>query len=87
MALTTSPTLASVAPCAPSMPIERSRRCASTVNPPTATSAISSIPSVAAASEMVTGLSTFALATDARDTTAWLSARGIVPRASNRTVT
>ena len=56
--------LAFVAPWAPSMPIARSRRCASTVNPPTLTRAMSSIPSVAAASEIVTGLSGFGVAAE-----------------------
>jgi hypothetical protein len=51
------------------MPIDRSRRCASTVNPPTPTRAMSSMPSVAAVSEMVTGLITLVLAADVRDTT------------------
>ena len=69
------------------MPIERSRRWASTVNPPTPTRAMSSIPSVAAASEMVTGLISLVLAADVRDTTPGPSERGFTPGASNRTVT
>ena len=46
----------SVAPMDSSIPRARSRRCASTVNPPTDTSAISSMPTVASASTMVSGL-------------------------------
>ena len=46
----------SVAPSAPSIPIARSRRCASTVNPPTDTSAMRSIASVTSASTIVSGL-------------------------------
>ncbi len=48
----------SVAPWAPSIPSERSRRWASTMKPPTATSAMRSMPTVASASTMVSGLST-----------------------------
>ena len=47
----------SVAPRAPSMPSERNRRCASTVKPPTATRAMSSMPTVASPSTIVSGLS------------------------------
>ncbi len=45
-----------MAPIAPSMPRARSRRWASTVKPPTDTSAISSMPMVASVSTMVSGL-------------------------------
>ncbi len=48
----------SVAPRAPSMPIARRRRWAMTVNPPIATSAIRSIPSVASVSTIVSGFKT-----------------------------
>ena len=47
------------------MPIERMRRCASTVKPPIDTSAMRSIPRTSAASEIVSGLSGFDAATDA----------------------
>ena len=64
-ALTTRRTWRSVAPVDSSMPIERMRRCASTVKPPTETSAMSSMPSTSAASEIVSGLSGFDCATEA----------------------
>ena len=57
-AFTTSLMFRSVAPRAPSMPIERRRRCASTVKPPTATRAMRSIPTVATANTIVSGLKT-----------------------------
>ena len=45
--------------------MERSRRCASTVKPPTETRAMRSIPSTSAAREIVSGLSGFDWATEA----------------------
>ncbi len=65
LALTTRRTWRSVAPVDSSMPIERSRRCASTVKPPTETSAMSSMPRTSAAREIVSGLSGFDCATEA----------------------
>ena len=82
----------SVAPRAPSMPSERSRRCASTVKPPTATRAMSSMPTVASASTMVSGLSGLLATASCRVTTYWLrepsEAAGLLPGgAVNSTVT
>ena len=81
----------SVAPSAPSMPSERSRRCATTVKPPTATRAMSSMPTVASASTMVSGLSGLLAAASCRVTTYWLTEpmeAGFLPRgAVNSTVT
>ena len=81
----------SVAPRAPSMPSERSRRCASTVKPPTATRAMSSMPTVASASTMVSGLSGLLATASCRVTTYWLrepSEAVVVPGgAVNSTVT
>ena len=77
----------SVAPRAPSIPSERSRRCASTVKPPTATKAISSMPTVASASTMVSGLSGLLAAEDARLCTFGPSEEAVTPGALNRTVT
>ncbi len=81
----------SVAPSAPSMPSERSRRCASTVKPPTATRAMSSMPTVASASTMVSGLRGLLATASCRVTTYWLTEpieAGLVPGgAVNRTVT
>ena len=65
LALTTSRTLRSVAPIDSSIPIERMRRCASTVKPPIETSAMRSMPRTRAASEMVSGFNGFDAATDA----------------------
>jgi hypothetical protein len=55
----TSRTFLSVAPIDSSIPMARSRRCASTVNPPTDTSAMRSMPRVASVSTIVSGLSAF----------------------------
>ncbi len=55
-ARSTSRTLRSVAPIDSSIPRARSRRCANTVKPPTDTSAMSSMPTVANANTMVWGL-------------------------------
>ncbi len=65
LARTTRRTWLSVAPVDSSIPIERSRRWASTVNPPTETSAISSMPRASATSEIVSGLIGFDCATEA----------------------
>ena len=81
----------SVAPSAPSMPSARSRRWASTVKPATATRAMSSIPTVASASTIVSGLSGLLATAPCRVTTSWLSEPIAVlsaPRgAANSTVT
>ena len=82
----------SVAPSAPSMPSERSRRCASTVKPPTATRAMSSMPTVASASTMVLGLSGLLATASCRVTTYGRrepsEAAGLLPAGtSNSTVT
>ena len=61
LARSTSRTLRSVAPIDSSIPRERSRRWASTVKPPTDTSAMSSMPTVASASTIVSGLIGLAL--------------------------
>ena len=57
LARMTRRTFLSVAPMASSIPMARRRRWASTVKPPTDTSAISSMPSVASVSTTVSGLS------------------------------
>ena len=90
MARTTSRMFLSVAPSAPSIPSERSRRCASTVKPPTATRAMSSMPTVASASTMVSGLSGLLATAPRRVTTFWLTEPigRVAPRgAVNSTVT
>ncbi len=69
------------------MPIERSRRCASTVKPPTATRAISNMPSTSAASEIVSGLSGFDCATVAGVCTLLPIERSATPDASKSAVT
>jgi len=66
--------------------MERSRRCARTVKPPTPTRAISSIPSVAAVSETVSGLMMLLDATDAGVDTCGPIFDGFTPGALNRTV-
>ena len=63
MARTTSLMFRSVAPWAASMPIALSLRCARTVKPPMPTSAISSMPRTAAATEIVSGLISLVFAT------------------------
>ena len=63
MARTTSLMCRSVAPWAASMPIALSLRCARTAKPPMPTSAISSMPSTAAAIEIVSGLISLLFAT------------------------
>jgi hypothetical protein len=72
---------------APSMPSERSRRCAVTVNPPTAIRAMSSRPSVSAVSVMVCGLSRLVAATVAGDSTPGPMLVASTPGASNSTLT
>ncbi len=71
------------------MPSERSRRWASTVKPPTETSAMSSMPTVASASTIVVGLSGLLPAADATlcgvDTFGPMLC-GATPGASNSTV-
>ena len=69
------------------MPSERSRRWASTVKPPTATRAMSSMPTVASASTMVSGLSALLFVADWRVWTFGPSESALTPGASNRTVT
>ena len=64
-AATTSRTWRSVAPIDSSIPIERIRRCASTVKPPIETRAIKSMPRTSAASEMVSGFNGLDAATEA----------------------
>ena len=88
-ALTTRRTWLSVAPVDSSIPIERRRRWARTVNPPTETSATSSIPSTSAASEIVSGLSGLLDAADAGVDTCQLVGNELhgTPAASNSTVT
>ena len=54
------------------MPSERSLRCASTVKPPTATRAMSSMPTVASASTIVSGLSGLLATASCRVATYWL---------------
>ena len=54
------------------MPSERSLRCASTVKPPTATRAMSSMPTVASASTIVSGLSGLLATASCRVVTYWL---------------
>src|SRR5579863_3944269 len=65
LALTTRRMFRSVAPWAASMPMDRSRRWARTLKPPTPTRAMSRMPRMAAVSETVSGLTTFALDSDA----------------------
>ncbi len=79
----------SVAPMAPSIARERSRRWARTVKPPTDTSPMRSIPTVIAAIAMVSGLSTFCCAASAaaRLSTFRPSEPSLTPCTSNRTVT
>ena len=77
----------SVAPWAASSPRERSRRCASTVKPPIPTRAMSSMPMVARASTMVSGLSTLPDDAECGVDTFGPILDGGTPRASNRTVT
>ena len=87
LARTTSRTFRSVAPSEASIPIERSRRCATTVKPPTATRAMRSIPSVTPAMVMLSGLTGLLFPAACTDTTfgpMWLAA---TPGASNSTVT
>ena len=72
------------------MPSERSRRCASTVKPPTATKAMSSMPTVTRPSTMVSGLSGLLAAASCRVTTSWLREpieAEFLPRGVNSTVT
>ena len=69
------------------MPSERSRRWASTVKPPTATSAMSSMPTVASPRTMVSGLSGLLAAADCRVWTFGPREEALTPGASNRTVT
>ena len=74
------------------MPSERSRRWASTVKPPTETSAMSSMPTVASASTIVVGLSGLLPCADTTlcgvDTAARMLCGSVPnPRASNSTVT
>ena len=69
------------------MPIERSRRCASTVNPPAPTIAMSSMPSTIAASEIVSGLNTAFAATVCGVATVGPMSAGGTPGASNSTAT
>ncbi|MGO9582634.1 MAG: hypothetical protein ACLP36_07470 [Acidimicrobiales bacterium] len=78
-----------MAPVDSSMPMARRRRCASTVKPPTETSAMRSIPSTRAASEMVSGLSGFDWAIEAGVSTCVpaLIEPGGTPGASNSATT
>ena len=89
LARSTSRTLRSVAPMDSSIPRARSRRCASTVKPPTDTSAISSMPTVANASTMVSGLSRLLLAAAVEAGVETLDPMrpGSTPGASKRTST
>ena len=77
----------SVAPRAPSIPSERSRRWASTVKPPTATRAMSSMPTVASPSTMVSGLSGLLAAADCRLWKFGPREVTVTPGASNKMVT
>ena len=87
LARTTIRTRESVAPSEASIPSERSRRCASTVKPPTATRVMRSIPTVSAAIEMLSGLSV--LGGTAAEAVWTFGPRecGLAPGASNRTLT
>ena len=87
LARTTRRTFRSEAPSAPSIPSARSRRWASTVKPPTETRAMSSMPMVARASTMVSGLSGLLEAWARAVSTFGPSADGLAPGASNSTVT
>ncbi len=89
LARTTRRMFLSVAPTAPSIASERSRRWARTVKPPTETRPMRSIPTVIAAIAMVSGLSTFCCAASAvaRLSTFRPSEPSRTPCASNSTVT
>ena len=84
LASSTSRTLRSVAPMDSSIPMARRRRCASTVKPPTDTSAISNMPTVANASTMVSGLIVLLLSEPAVETLDPMRP-GSTPGASKRT--
>ena len=87
LARTTRRTFLSVAPTAPSIPSERSRRWASTVNPPMDTRPMRSIPMVASASTMVSGLNRLLAVAAVRAWTSGPSELAFTPGASNSTVT
>ncbi len=69
------------------MPSDRSRRCASTVKPPTATRAMSSIPTTRPATEIVCGLITLGGVCAPAAVMLCVSPAGGWPRPSNSTVT
>ena len=72
------------------MPIALSLRCARTVNPPTPTSAMSSMPSTAAAIDIVSGLTSLVFATVCAVVTFMVPVDrlvALIPGASNSTVT